>query len=438
MGSGNIGGTLYPGTPLDVGYTNNSLTASTRIPASADTPAWRILNRAFTEGQKKNSSRAHGILEITGNNATMDFVTPSQVTITRLDGTAVLFKAFNGPTVVVDEFDASSPDPAVIARELFTKINNRSELASSLRAFNDIDSPQIELIAWPVGADGNGIQVEINDTTNFLLKAPTTGEQGLNIALTSIFLFGGVDLVINAGNGTTQLGLTGMTERFPLGILVSDSDFIGENPLNDEASAVQTVLGGIRPVQTLLPLTKSAGAEYTRFAGSPGELIAQADGAILQYTAFSDANPGGSKRFRLFRGGGSEFMLGGPNPGGPIDWFSDSMPPAFKPVLKGGLLACKALLVRNYEEDAFSTNDVTSDGDELQMVILTNAIYGNTDSQNDGITLDGIISPTGYGEGYAASDRYRLNGKPMFKGRVRTHPDPDQVTLAFFPGREDE
>ena len=438
MGSGNIGGTLYPGTPLDVGFTNNSLTASTRIPVSADTPAWRILNRAFTQGQKQNSSRAHGILEVTGNNATMDFVTPSQVTITRLDGTAVLFQANNGPTIVVSEFDASSPDPAVIARNLFTKINERTELQSTLRAFNDIDSTQIEFIAWSVGADGNGIQVEINDTTNFLLKAPTTGEQGLNIALTSIFLFGGEDLVVNAGNGTTQLGLTGMTERFPLGILVSDSDFIGENPLNDEASAVQTVLGGIRPVQTLLPLTKSAGAEYTRFAGAPGELIAQADGAILQYTAFSDANPGGSKRFRLFRGGGSEFVLGGQNPGGPVDWFSDSMPPAFKPVLKGGLLACKALLVRNYSEDAFSTDDVTSDGDELQMVILTNAIYGNTDSQEKGITLNGIISPTGYGEGYAASDRYRLNGKPMFKGRVRTHPDPDAVTLAFFPGREDD
>ena len=440
MGTGNIGGTLYAGTPLDVGYTNNSVLAATRIPPSADTPAWRILNRAFTAGQKTNSSRAQGILEITGNNATFDFVTPSQVTVTRLDGVAVLFKAFNGPTVAPDEFDASSPDPAVIARELFTKMNDRTDLAlqSTLRAFNDIDSPQIEMVAWPVGAAGNGIQVEINDADNFLLKAPTTGEQGLDSVITGAFLFGGKDLVLNAGDGTTQLNLTGMTERLPLGILAQDSDFIGENPLNDEASAVQTVLGGIRPTQTLLPLTKSAGAEYTRFIGSPGEIIAEADGAILQYTAYSDTNPGGSKRFRLFRGGGSEFVLGGKNPGGPVDWFSDSLPAAFNPVLKGGLLACKALLVRNYVEEAFSTDDVTTEGDELQMVVLTNAVYGDVNSQADGITLKGIISPTGYGEGYAASDRYRLNGKPMFKGRVRTHPDPNAVTLAFFPGREDE
>lgn len=440
MGSGNMGGTLYPGTVTDVGYTNNSLQAATRIPSSADTPSWRILNRAFTQGQKTNTSRAQGVLEITGNNATFDFVTPSQVTVTRLDGSVVLFKAFNGPTVVPDEFDASSPDPATIARELFDKMNTRTDFAlqSTLRAFNDIDSPQIEMVALPVGAIGNNIQVEINDTTNFKLRAPTSGEQGLDIELTSIFLFGGHDLTVNAGNGTTQLALTGMTERFPLGILVQDSDFLGENPLNDEASAVQTVLGGIRPVQVLLPLTKSAGAEYTRFTGTPGEVIEQSDGAILQYTAFSDTNPGGSKRFRLFRGGGAEFMLSGKNPGGPVDWFSDSFPAAFLPVLKGGLLACKALLVRNYHEEAFSTDDVTSDGDELQMVILTNAIYGNVDSQKDGITLNGILSPTGYGEGYAASDRYRLNGKPMFKGRVRTHRDPNAVTMAFYPGRDND
>jgi hypothetical protein len=96
------------------------------------------------------------------------------------------------------------------------------------------------------------------------------------------------------------------------------------------------------------------------------------------------------------------------------------------------------LLVRNYHEKAFSTEDVTSDGDELQMVILTNAVYGNPDSQKNGVTLKGVISPTGYGEGYAASDRYRINGKPMYKGRVRTHRDFDSVTLAFFPGRDEE
>ena len=252
-------------------------------------------------------------------------------------------------------------------------------------------------------------------------------------------LTGREDLRLNAGNGTTQLDLTGMTERLPLGILLQDSDFIGENPLGDNASAVNTFFGGIRPVQSLLPLTASAGAEFTRFAGSPGELVGQADGAILQYTAYnSSTNPGGSKRFRLFRGGGSSLVLGGRNPGGPVDWFSDAFAPALEPVLKGGLLACKALLVRNFVEEAFSTDDVTTDGDEIQMLILTQGIIGDErqGQQENGITIGGIVSPTGFGEGYSATDRYRINGKPMFVGRTRVTNDPATVPMAPFPGRD--
>ena len=437
MGTGNMGGRLFPGTPTDVGYTNDAVIASNRIPPAINTPAWRILTRAFTEGQAQtNTNRASAVLEIIGDNSTFNFLT-SATTVFVPDGTPYVFTAVNGATLNADEFDASSPDPAVIARELWTKINARTALQSVVVAFNDIDSPQIEIVAFEVGAAGNNVKVQVNDLTNFLLKVPTTGEQGLNAQLTTTNLIGGDDLRLNAGNGTTQLSLTGMTERLPLGILLQDSDFIGENPLGDNSSAVNTFFGGIRPVQSLLPLTASAGEEFTRFAGAPGELIAQADGAILQYTAFSDTNPGGSKRFRLFRGGGSAFVLGGRNPGGPVDWFSDSFAPALEPVLKGGMLACKALLIRNFVEEAFSTDDITTDGDEIQMVILTQGVIGNErPSQKDtGITIGGIISPTGFGEGYAASDRYRINGKPMFVGRTRTTDDPETVPMAPFPGR---
>src|SRR5690606_30426516 len=123
-------------------------------------------------------------------------------------------------------------------------------------------------------------------------------------------------------------------ERLPLGILLKDSDFLGENPLDDNTSAVETLSGGIRPLQSLLPLTKSGGEEFTRFLGAPGEILAMSDGSILQYGAFSDTNPGGSKRFRLFRGGGAAWMNDGPNPGGPLDWVSTTLEPALKPVLK--------------------------------------------------------------------------------------------------------
>lgn len=435
MGTGNVGGTLYPGTMTDVGFTENSVQASSRIPENIDDPAWRVLTRAFTEGQRRNTSRARALLEITGNNATFDFLV-SSVTIKKADGSVVVFTAFNGATVNPAQFDASSPDPAVIARELWTKINARTELQNVVVAFNDIDSPQIEFVAWNVGTEGNEIIIEINDITNFLLRVPLTGEQGLNALLTTANLSGGEDLVVNAGSGTTQLELTGMTERFPMGILLQDSDFLGENPLGDEASAVQTSAGGIRPIQTLLPLTKSGGQEYTRSTGAPGEMLAQSDGGILQYGAYTEDNPGGTKSYRLYRGGGATFILSGPNPGGPIDWISDAFPASQKPVLKGGLLAVKALLVRNFPETAFASNQVNSDGSEIQMVVVTNGILGNTETQDSGITFGGVISPTGYGEGTAASDRYRLNGKPMFRSRVRkTKYDPAKVVMAFYPGK---
>ena len=443
MGTGNIGGRLFPGTLTDVGYTNDALPAANRIPSASNTPAWKILTRSFTEGQANvNTDRAQAVLELTGSSATVPVFdyTVSALTIFTPAGLPVVFTGVNGATVAVDQFDASSPDVAVVARELWSKINARSELQSIVAAFNDIDSPQIEIVAFEVGAAGNQVVVQINNTDDFLLKVPTTGAQGLNALLTTTPLLGGEDIRLNAGNGTTQLDLTGMTERLPLGILLQDSDFIGENPLNDTASAVNTYFGGLRPVQTLLPLTASAGEEFTRFAGSPGELVASADGAILQYTAFNeDSNPGGSKRFRLFRGGGSSLVLGGRNPGGPVDWFSDTMAPALRPVLKGGLLACKALLVRNFVEEAFSTDDTTTDGDEIQMVLLTLGVIGEErpEQRQNGLTIGGIISPTGFGEGYAASDRYRINGKPMYMGRTRVVRDPETVPMAPFPGRNE-
>ncbi len=437
LGSGKIGGRLYPGTMTDVGHTETTNQAATRIPATLDDPAFRIVTRTFTEGQRGNTSRANAKIEVLGNNATFNFGV-TKLSIKKANGAVVSFTAVNGPTVNPAEFDASSPDPAVIAREIWTKINARTELQNVVVAFNDIDSTKILLIAWDVGVAGNAIVVEINDVVNLALLVPLTGQQGLSTKLTTVHLTGGQDLVLNAGNGTTQLGLTGLTERLPLGILLQDSDFLGENPLGDESSALQTVMGGIRPSQVLLPLTREAGEEYTRFSGAPGEIIAESDGAILQYGAFTDSNPGGTKRYRLYRGGGSVFVLQMANPGGPVDWVSDSIEPATLPVLKGGLLAVKALLIRNYPEKAFAEGAVTSEGDEIQMVVLTNGILGTPTTQAEGITLTGILSPTGYGEGTAAADRYRLAGKPMFVGRTRYTLDPATQPLAFFPGRDTE
>jgi hypothetical protein len=166
-------------------------------------------------------------------------------------------------------------------------------------------------------------------------------------------------------------------------------------------------------------------------------LISLSDGGVLRYEAYNaSSSPAGTKKFRIFRGGGSVFVLSGDSPGGPVDWVSESWPAAFNPVLKGGILTGKALLVRNYPETAFATNDTPSQGDEIQMVILTYGILGNGRTQLDGVQLDGVIGVTGYGEGYAAADRYRIEGKPMYHGHSRTAPDPDSVTPAVFPGNE--
>ncbi len=223
----------------------------------------------------------------------------------------------------------------------------------------------------------------------------------------------------------------------PMGILLQDSNFIGENPLADNASALQTQGTGMRPVQSLLPLTRDGGQEYSRFLGEPGEFLSTEDGGILQYGAYTVANPGGTKRFRLFRGGGSAFVLSDPNPGGPVDWVSGTLAPSDNPVLKGGLLACKAMLVSNFTETAFSEQDTTSHGDEMHLVVLTYGILGDGSTKQQGVDMSGVISPTGHGEGYAAADRYRLDGKPLYVNRVRTPTDPDGVEIALFPGREE-
>jgi hypothetical protein len=92
--------------------------------------------------------------------------------------------------------------------------------------------------------------------------------------------------------------------------------------------------------------------------------------------------------------------------------------------------------VRNWPEVAYSGSARRSWGDEIQMVILTEGTVGLGPNCGTGYALDGQIGPTGYGEGMAASDRYRLEGKPMFNGHSKEPIDPN-VTLAPFPGDDE-
>jgi hypothetical protein len=328
---------------------------------------------------------------------------------------------------------AAAGDLAVTAWNAARAINLMPKLGQVVSA-RSLGS-QVILESRAVGAESNQLHVRMGylDSPNLGIEealrflVPSTNAFPPEAVTTDTDLAGGVDLPLNAGNGTSQLRLTGMTERLPLGILVQDHDFLCENPLGDTASAMKTTPAGIRPVQTLMPLT-GRGEEHRRFLGAPGDLLAMADGSIGVYGAT------GVTSFRLYRGGGSAFVLSGQNPGGPVDWVADTFPASSQPVMKGGALVCRALLVRNYYEEAFVPGTAkVSDGSEIQMVLITHGVFGDGNTQQEGVELSGLISPTGYGEGYAAADRYRIDGRPMFGGHNRSVPDPEDVTLAPYP-----
>ena len=321
---------------------------------------------------------------------------------------------------------------------------NHSKLYDTVTA-EYVGDKEITLTAIPTGERGNGISVDVRfdggPNGSFAaecLRLSSAQSNRLPYSQWSTFghLRGGEDRPVNAGDGTSQLSLTGMTEKLPLGALLQDSDFLCENPLGTSATAMISSPSGPRPVQTQIPLT-TGGEEFTRAMGEPGELIATADGSVsvTSFAAWTEATPTGSRRFRIYRGGGSAFVLSGENPGGPIDWVADTFPAASLPVLKGGVLACRAMLVRNFYEEATPAGGPykVSDGDEVQMVVLTYGILGGPDDQEDGLLLRGLIGPAGYGEGYAAADRYRIDGRPMFRGFTQEVPNPANVVLAPHP-----
>jgi hypothetical protein len=446
IGTGKVGGLMWAGTQLDAGYLDNSTAgALDRIPASSSSLPWRVNPRAFTEGQLSNTSRGSASIQFSNANLINGVTATLYVTLTRPDGVAVTFTGALAPGVGLF-FGSNTLD---LAASLVQEINANDTLSHTMAALALGD--RVVVVAKDVGTAGNGSTLTLGYATapvpfvpanqaaqildgSGLGVYPSSNAHPVGAVVTAAPLAGGVNIPVNGGTGNSAISIVGMTERLPLGILVSDSDFISENPLGDNASAMRTYPGGIRPVYSNLPLT-SGGSEYTRFLNDPGSLLSMSDGGVLLYTPYTSSTPAGSKKFRIFRGGGAQFVLSGTAPGGPVDWVSDSFPASLKPVLKGAALACKALLVRNFHEEAFSgaaPNRVRSEGDELQLVILTQAVYGNGNTQSDGVTLSGQISPTGYGEGYSASDRYLLEGRPMDRGRTRTTPDPALQPAPYF------
>ena len=329
-----------------------------------------------------------------------------------------------------------------------TTINDHPIVSKWVKASAGRNDKTLHFEAKATGAEGNLVRAAIryNDTdpapipieTVLAIAVPSTNAHATRAVITASHFVGGVDSAVNGGNGTSQVKMTGLIERLPTGALLQDSDFLCENPLGDTASAFVTLPSGPRPIQVEVPFTQG-GEEYTRFLGAPGELIGQSDGAVAanDFSAWRQSNLTGSRVFRLYRGGGPLFVLGGEVPGGPVDWVSGSFPAASAPVLKGGVLACRAMLVRNFYEEVKPSGGPfrVTDGDEIQMVVATYGVLGDTGTTARGVTLGGAISPAGYGEGYAASDRYRCQGRPMYASgyQGRETPDPAEVTLAVYP-----
>jgi hypothetical protein len=448
MGTGKIGGSMTPGNILDVGFIDPTEASTTRVHSQDDVDQgrrWRVVPRAFSEGQKGNTSRASAEITVLAG-APAIFADPAVslfIRITAIDGSVTLLKGNNagGADFVLgatqEEF-ADNLAAAVNTHAGLTRVCTASSGSTATCRFESVQT----------GSVGNGIRIKMlwvnaaavntsADVSDYLELVVDRSNSRNVKNIHAAYFTGGEDQSMNAGAGASQLNLTGMTERLPLGILLQDSDFLCENPLGLNASAFKTSPAGVRPIQSVLPMTEG-GEEYERFLGSPGDLVAMCDGVIKWYAPHNgDPASTGTRKFRIYRGGGAAFVLSGKVPGGPLDWVSETLTAPLEPVLKGGALACKALLVRNFPEDAFGSGyseRKRSDGDEIQMFVVTHGILP-PDRAASGVTLGGIISPTGFGEGMSSSDRYLVRGRPLIKARRPDVPDPS-VDPAPYPGDE--
>lgn len=439
LGTGKVGGPVFAGTFADVGFTENSIPASTRIPASNTQARWMVFPRTYTSGQAANFNRAGITVSIEGAVGSM---AGTKISFLTIGGDWVTLVAVAVPGAS-NEF-ALGANTTESAANMATCINAYDPLKNSITARSLQNRVIIEAV--PTGLEGRQVRISIDASTStgtvddWVLEGPQVRNNLIpqNGKLTSSPLVGGEDLRVNAGNGNSPLTLTGMTERLPLGILLQDSDFLAENPLVDNSSAFNTFTNRFKPLQESLSIYHGE-TEYTRCLGDPGLFMSQSDGAILRYQGYNElTSPSGTKRFRLYRGGGSCHVLSDPVPGGPLDWSLGSFSGPLRPVLKGGVLVGKAMLVRNYQETAFATASTTSYGNELQMLIATFGILGSIDSSILGINLSGQISPAGHGEGYAACDRYRLDGHPMVNLNSYEEKTPDVTNLVVYAGRDAE
>lgn len=417
LGSGKIGGMNFDASPVDAGF----LMGGDRLPETPNDPPYETRTRTFTS-----------VVPNTNATASMLIISAPLWDRNSDNVSDVVARVAHPDMVMTWPFSISTSVSLLQFTEDFVNAWNSSPLSRLAIAIGTGNSI-VQFYSRVRGESGNDVEISFayddrsSGLTGGLTFLPLIGARNR----LSTFLTGGSNFSVRAGDGDTNVELTGLTERLPLGILVQDSDFLGESPEGPTGGTLYvnegtTSPGACHPIDTTAPYSDV-------FFGS-GEHLMMVDGAIKRYAAFGTANPTGTKRFRTYRGG-SVAMLSGDLPCGPVRWNSGWIGEDSEPVLKGAVLAGKALLVKNYKEEAFTTSStgrVRSYGGEIQLVILTYAVYGNPDTTNT-LEMIGQISPTGYGDGYAAADRYRLYGKPLEYNRSQSDFDLTKELVPYNP-----
>lgn len=432
LGTGGIGGATYPSTPTDIG----------RLASPTDLTKGSVVTRAFTEGQK--SSRIRSGVTLVGKNTDyfgvtnylsyfVDPVDPEYPNV--LHYTTLVFTLPTGKYTYyivqgdhIDDFQTANPgvedefiiDPGADDITLGAALENvqialmQSDFLKSYISIVLSPSQEPFLIFYSriKGAAGNEMMLEIKHTNSivfesflYLLDGPVHPSTIKNVQDPFIFLrrtffSGGYDIPVNGGNGNLPISLNGMTERLPLGLFFKDYHFIGEALLGGRSSPFEVRQSSVNPPQGIIPLNQD-GFEYSLFLGKPGDKIVLCDSKINQFDSVDT--------YRVHRGSAC-YAASGDSPGAPITWRMTTFEAFQNPILKSCILAGKALLVKNSTESPFETP--ASYGNEIQMIVITSVVVKNGSNE---VVIQGSISPSGYGEGYAACDRYLIQGRPTIK-----------------------
>ena len=413
LGTGKIGGSVYPTTITDIGHTQHY---SFRNPTLYNTTFPRTLSSTFTLEEAKGGFASVFIKEGSYNftlsfesNAhdTLEYLfesSPAESFEVRLTKLMSTLKGYGYDSVQITSGDWIG----IVLREPKASANTQVSVSWTDNAFDNKGGIG-QLVQIFSGIRENVLSFQFINGVNLSLEHLF----GINARTPSKVPFSEVGLQPeNAGDGNTPISLVGVTSRLPIGSLVRDSDFLCEDILNNQSSYLYSSSGNLSTISAPVPVNPE-GQPYSRATGRSGDILQMTDGSQSQNAPLTN-----NTSFTITRGGGAVFGAGGEIPGSPLSFLVSSFSESLSPILKGSALACRAMLVKNFEEDFLGSS--RSRGDEVQLLIVTYCVDGVTKSplsgnQGNQITIGGLISPMGYGEGFASADRYRIKGRPLVK-----------------------